>query len=177
MELIPQITFKDVPPSGAVEKIILEKASKLERYYNRIIGCRVAVEAVQQRQHQGKLYSVRIDITVPGSEIVINRIENEDLYVSIRDAFDAAKRKLEAYAERQRGDVKIHEEAPKGRIARLDTSEGYGFIATSDGREIYFHKNSVIRPDFEKLKEGIEVEFLEVQGKKGPQAIRVAASR
>lgn len=177
MELIPQITFKDVPPSDAVEKTIREKASKLERYYSRIIGCRVAVEAVQQRQHQGKLYSVRIDITVPGSEIVINRIENEDVYVAIRDAFDAAKRKLEAFAERQRGEVKIHEEPPKGRIARLETSEGYGFITTSDGREIYFHKNSVIRPDFEKLKEGIEVEFLEVQGKKGPQAIRVAASR
>lgn len=177
MKLKPQVTFKDVPPSEAIESNILEKAAKLERYYNRIMGCRVAVEAVQQRRHQGKLYSVRIDLTVPGSEIVVNKILNEDLYVAIRDAFDAARRKLEAFAEKQRGEVKQHEEPPRGKVTRLVPDEGYGFILTSDGREIYFHKNSVISPEFERLKEGIEVVFVEEQGKKGPQAARVAIAK
>lgn len=177
MKLNPQVTFKDIPPSEAIESVILEKASKLERYYNRIMGCRIAVEAVQQRKHQGKLYSVRIDLTVPGSEIVINKIENEDLYVAIRDAFDAARRRLEAFAEKQRGDIKQHEEPPRGRVARIVAAEGYGFILTSDGREVYFHRNSVINPDFDRLKEGMEVVFIEVQGKKGPQAARVAVAK
>lgn len=177
MKLTPQVTFKDVPPSEAIESNILEKAAKLERYYNRIMGCRVAVEAVQQRRHQGKLYSVRIDLTVPGSELVVNKILNEDLYVAIKDAFDAARRKLEAFAEKQRGEVKQHEEPPRGKVTRLVPDEGYGFILTSDGREIYFHKNSVISPEFERLKEGIEVVFVEEQGKKGPQAARVAIAK
>src|SRR3990170_2097954 len=176
MKLTPQVTFKDIPRSDAVETAILEKVSKLERHSDRIMGCRIAVEAVQQRQHQGKLYTVRIDITVPGGEIVIKRERNEDVYVAIRDAFDAAKRKLDGHAERKRGDVKIHGAPPKGRVVRLFPEEDYGFIETSDGREIYFHRNSVIAPVFDKLKEGTEVVFIEEQGDKGPQALRVTVA-
>ncbi len=176
MKLTPQITFKDIPRSDAIETAILEKTSKLERYSDRIMGCRIALEAVQQRQHQGKLYTVRIDITVPGGEIVIKRERNEDVYVAIRDAFDAAKRKLDGHTERKRGDVKIHEAPPKGRVVKLVPEENYGFIETSDGREIYFHRNSVIAPVFDKLKEGTEVVFIEEQGDKGPQAMRVSAA-
>ena len=138
------------------------------------MGCRVAVESPQRRQHQGKLYTVRIDITVPGEEIVINRVENEDLYVAIRDAFDAANRKLEEQARRQRGDVKAHVEPPRGRVAKIYPDKDHGFIETNDGREIYFHRNSLIDLDFDRLKEGAEVVFLEEQGEKGPQAFRVA---
>ncbi len=175
MKLTPQITFKDIPRSDAVEAAILEKVSKLDRYSDRIMGCRIALEAVQQRQHQGKLFTVRIDITVPGGEIVIKRERNEDIYVVIRDAFDAAKRKLDGHTERRRGDVKMHEAPPQGRVVKLFPDEDYGFIETADGREIYFHRNSVIDPVFDKLKEGTEVVFIEEQGKKGPQAMRVAA--
>jgi ribosomal subunit interface protein len=176
MKLTPQISFKDIPRSDAVETAILEKVSKLEKRSDRIMGCRIALEAVQQRQHQGKLYSVRIDITVPGGEIVIKREKNEDLYVAIRDTFDAATRKLDGHTERQRGDVKIHEAPPKGRVVKLFPEEDYGFIETSDGREVYFHRNSVIDPDFDKLKEGTKVVFVEEQGDKGPQAKRVSAA-
>lgn len=176
MKLAPQITFKDVPRSDAVETAILEKVAKLEKRSDRIMGCRIALEAVQQRQHQGKLYSVRIDVTVPGGEIVIKREKNEDLYVAIRDAFDAATRKLDGHTERKRGDVKIHEAPPKGRVIKLFPEEDYGFIETSDGREIYFHRNSVITPVFDKLKEGTEVVFVEEQGDKGPQAMRVTGA-
>jgi ribosomal subunit interface protein len=176
MKLTPQITFKDIPRSDAVETAILEKVSKLDRHSDRIMGCRIALEAVQQRQHQGKLYTVRIDITVPGGEIVIKREKNEDLYVAIRDAFDAAKRKLDGHSERKRGDVKVHEASPKGRVVKLFPEEDYGFIETSDGREVYFHRNSLIAPVFDKLKEGTEVVFIEEQGDKGPQALRVTVA-
>ena len=103
-----QITFKDIAHSDAVETHIREKAAKLETFYPGIIGCHVPVVLPHKHQHQGKLHNVRIDIKVPGSEIVVNRDKHEDLYVALRDAFDAAKRQVEEYGRRQRGDVKRH---------------------------------------------------------------------
>lgn len=105
-----QITFKDIPHSDAVESHIREKAAKLETFYPNIIGCHVTVETPHKHQHQGKLHNVRIDIKVPGSEIVVNRDKHEDLYVALRDAFDAARRQVEEYGRKQRGDVKRHED-------------------------------------------------------------------
>lgn len=177
MKLIPQITLKNVPHSEAVEARIREKIAKLEQFSDRIMGCRVTVEEPQRRHHQGKLFAVHIDLTVPGKELVVNKVEHEDCYVAIRDAFDAAKRRLEEHSRRQRGDVKSHSEPPRGRVAKIFPFDGYGFIITDDGREIYFHRNSVIEPTFEVLEEGLEVAFLEEQGKEGPQAVRVAVSR
>jgi ribosomal subunit interface protein len=104
-----QITFKDIPHSDAVESHIREKAAKLETFYPHIIGCHVTVELPHKHNHQGKQHNVRIDLKVPGGEIVVNRDKHEDLYVALRDAFDAAKRQVEEYGRKQRGDVKRHE--------------------------------------------------------------------
>ncbi len=109
MQVPLQVTLKDMPQSEAVESRIRDKAEKLGRFYDRIIGCRVVVETPQRHQHQGKLYSVRIDLTVPGAELVANRAQDEDVYVAIRDAFVAITRQLEDFARRQRGEVKTHE--------------------------------------------------------------------
>jgi ribosomal subunit interface protein len=176
MKITPQITLKNVPHSDAVEAKIREKISKLDQFSDRVMSCRVVVEESQRRQHQGKLFSVRIDMTVPGKELVVNRTENEDCYVAVRDAFDAAKRQLEEHTRMRRGDVKVHIESPRGKITKIFPFDGYGFIMTNDGREIYFHRNSVIEPTFDRLEEGVAVSFLEEQGKEGPQAIRVAVS-
>ncbi|MEK9134419.1 MAG: ribosome-associated translation inhibitor RaiA, partial [Pseudomonadota bacterium] len=108
MQIPLQVTLKDMPQSEAVESRIREKADKLGRFYDRINSCRVVVESPQRHQHQGKLYSVRIDLTVPGAELVANRAQDEDVYVAIRDAFVAITRQLEDFARRQRGDVKTH---------------------------------------------------------------------
>ena len=140
------------------------------------MGCRVTVEESQRRHHQGKLFSVHIDMTVPGRELVVNRIENIDLYVAIRDAFDAAKRQLEDHSRKRRGEIKAHAESPRGKVVKIFPFDGYGFIVTNDGREIYFHRNSVIDPSFDRLEEGAEVAFLEEQGAEGPQAVRVAVN-
>jgi len=177
MKLPPQVTLRDIEHSEAIEAKINEKIEKLKQFSDRIMACRVTVESPQRRHHQGKLYTVRIDITVPGTELVVNRVEHEDLYVAIRDAFDAAKRQVEGYVRKQRRDVKSHEEPPHGRVAKLFLDDGYGFIETADGREVYFHKNCVIDHAFEHLAEGTDVVFLEEQGTKGPQAVRVSVSR
>ncbi len=93
--------------------------------------------------------------------------------MAIRDAFDAARRKLQNYARRQRGAVKIHETLPHARIIKLFPEDGFGFLGTADGREIYFHSNSVLEPGFDHTKLGTEVYFIEEQGAKGPQASTV----
>jgi ribosomal subunit interface protein len=104
-----QITFRDIAPSEAIESHIRDKAAKLEEFYPAITGCHVTVEMPHKHKHQGKECSVRIDLHVPGGEIVVNRDRHEDMYVALRDAFDAAKRQLEEYGRKQRGNVKHHE--------------------------------------------------------------------
>ncbi len=177
MRIPLQITFRNIPKSNAIEASINEKATKLDRFYDRIMSCRVVVEESQRRHHQGKLYSVRVDITVPGKELAVSRQENEDVYVAIRDAFNAAVRILEEHSSRSQREVKSHETMPIGRIVRIFPGEAYGFIKTQDNREIYFHRNSVLNEEFSKLKFGAEVTFIEEQGKEGPQAARVAIAK
>ena len=178
MQVPLQISFRDMEPSAAVEDKIRERATKLDRYYERIMACRVVVEAPHRRHHQGKLFHVRVDLTVPQGELVVSREPvnhhaHEDVYVAIRDAFDAAQRRLADYARRQRGDIKVREAPPVVRVSRLFAAEGYGFIAALDGRDIYFHKNSVLNDAFDRLQVGSEVQYVEEQGEKGPQASTV----
>jgi len=178
MKISLQTTFRNMPHSDAIEAKIREKSAKLDRFYERIMSCRVVVEESQSRHHQGKLYSVRIDITVPGKELAVSRQENEDAYVAARDAFDAAERLLEEHGRQQRGVVKKHTEPAMGRIIKIFPESDYGFIITTDAREIYFHRNSVLDElDFSLLKFGTEVSFIEEQGKEGPQAARVAINK
>src|SRR6185369_13218572 len=157
------------------EARIREQVAELGQFYNRLISCRVVIETPHRHQHQGRLYGVRIDLSVPGRELVIGREPSqhhahEDVYVAMRDAFDAARRQLEDHARRERGQTKRHQPADEGRVARLFAEPGYGFIETPDGREIYFHRNSIVDGSFERLEVGTAVRFVEEPGEKGPQA-------
>lgn len=115
MPLTPQITFRGMSSSPSVEANLRGHIEKLESFYDRIMNCRVMVET-SHRHHQGNLYHIRIDLTVPGGELVISRNppkqEYEDIYVAIQDAFDAIERKLKDYVQRQRGEVKTHAVSP-----------------------------------------------------------------
>lgn len=178
MQIPLEITFHQVEPSEAVEAKIKEKVEKLARFHDRVIGCRVVVEAPHSHHHKGKLYAVRLYITVPNGELVINKDQHdkrahEDIYVALRDAFDAGLRRLESYAQKQRGDVKAHEGPPMGRVSLLERDAGYGNIETVTGRLIYFHRNSLLNGDFESLDLGRAVTFVEEQGIDGPQASTV----
>ncbi len=174
MQLPLQITAPDFPLSEAVEAEIREKAAKLDKYYDGIIRCRVTITAPVGHHHRGGPFAVRLALTVPGTELVVNRQAAEELVVAIREAFDALRRQLEDYARRQRGVVKSHETAPHARVSKLFRTEGYGFLETADGREVYFHANSVLPPGFSHLEIGTEVRFTEEQGAEGPQASTVA---
>ncbi len=178
MRLPLQITYRDLLPSEAVDRCIRERAERLGQFCDRITSSRVVVESQHHRHHQGALYHVRIDLTAPGDEIIVSRDpgmhrSHEDVYVAIRDAFDAVRRRLEDYARRHRRQTKVHEAAPHGRIVRLDVKNDYGFIGTPDGREIYFHRNSIVNAEFDRLQEGDVVRFHEEAGDMGPQASTV----
>jgi len=116
MQIPMQITIRDIEHSEALETHIREKVTKLDEFFTHIMSCRVVVEMPHKHHHQGKQFNVRIDIGVPGNEIVVNRDHSEDVYIALRDAFSAAKRQLEDYARKIRGDVKTHE--PKSTIER-----------------------------------------------------------
>ncbi|MGE0746076.1 MAG: HPF/RaiA family ribosome-associated protein [Rhodospirillales bacterium] len=109
------ITFKGIDPSPAVEARVRERTARLERFHPRIGHCTAVVEAPHRHQHKGRIYSIRLDVRVPGGDIVVNREPgqdhaHEDIMVAVRDAFDAMERQLEDRARRQRGDVKTHAE-------------------------------------------------------------------
>ena len=178
MEKNAQITFRNLDRSPALEAEILEHIEKLSRFYGAIIGCRVVIEARHKHHRQGNHYHVRVDVSVPGGEVVANREPDEhhahtDAYVAIRDAFDATYRQLEDFARRHDQRRKVHEAPPHGRIAELHGEQGYGRIATADGRSVYFHRNSVVDADFDRLRIGSEVRFDEEMGERGPQASTV----
>ena len=109
MQLPVQITYRGMPSSAAIEDAIRDRVAKLEQFHARIMSCRVVVEQPGKHKHQGKEFVVHVDLKVPGGEIAVNRDHHEDVYVALRDAFDAARRKLEDYAREKRGDVKHHE--------------------------------------------------------------------
>jgi ribosomal subunit interface protein len=178
MQLPLQLTFRNLDPSPAVEADVREKATKLDQFYDHIMACRVVVEAHHKHHHKGNLYHVRIDLTVPDEELVVSREPHEhhaheDAYVAVRDAFDAARRQLEDYVRRRDQRMKRHQAPPHGRISQLHPEDDYGRIETPDGRDIYFHKNSLLNADFADLEIGTEVRFDEEAGDLGPQASTV----
>lgn len=199
VQVAVQVTLRNIPFPELIEPEIHERALKLERYYNRIMSCRVLVERTHRHHLDGNRFHVRIDLGVPGGEIVVNRNSNlhgekQDLdkererkqdevqavrkhvHVAVREAFDAARRRLQDYARRQRGDTKLHQLPLHGLVVRL-SPDGYGFIATSEGREIYFHRHSLIDSSFDNLQVGAEVAFTEEAGEQGPQASTVRPLR
>lgn len=178
MQLPLQITTRHMDPSPALEARIRELVDRLNKFSPNITRCHVIVEAPHRHHHQGKLFDVRIDITVPGSEIAIrhthpNHHSHEDVYVALRDAFRAARRKLEDYERERHRPPKPRVGPPRGRVSEINHAEGFGRIETDDGRLIYFHRNSVVNGSFEKLSVGTEVRFHEVPGDEGPKASTV----
>jgi cold shock CspA family protein/ribosome-associated translation inhibitor RaiA len=186
--------------SAQVQAWIEQEAAKLSEFYDRIMHCRVVVELPHRHQRWGSRYHVRIDLTVPGGELVVKRepslhgsiqhtldarmakhlevkVPHRELRQAIDDAFKAMGRRLQDYARRQRGDVKAHEPTPRGRVSKLLPTERYGFLETAGGREIYFHENSVLNDGFRDLKLGATVTFAEEEGAKGPQASTVKLLR
>lgn len=184
MQIPLSITFRNMGPSEAIERNIREHAEKFDLLFPRIMSCRVVVEAPRRHKHKGNLFRVSIDLKVPGREIVATGAgagagaknqAHQDVYVAIRDAFHAVSRRLQDHARRAQGSIKMHEPPAHGKVVKLFPIEGYGILLTSDGQEVYFHKNSVVEKGFNSLKRGSEVRVTITEGEsdKGAQASTV----
>lgn len=171
-----QITFKGMEASPALESRIREKTERLGRFADFILRCHVTLEAAHRHHHKGRLYRARIEIDVPRGRIVAGDTgpqdhAHEDAHVATRDAFDAATRQLEDHVRRLGGAVKHHEPAlVPGTVARFVAGQDYGFIETTDGTEVYFHRNAVAKDGFDRLKVGDHVRVAVTEGDDGPQA-------
>jgi cold shock CspA family protein len=197
--IAPIVTLRDVRARELANKLVRDEIEKICTFFPRIMACRVMVESPHRHHILGSQYKIRIDLTMPGGEIVIthqpslhSRAErlgearflkqlelnraHRRLRQAIGDAFKVAGRRLQDYARRRRGSVKTHERLPAGHVSRLFKKKGYGFIDAEDGRDIYFHENAVLNGAFKKLTIGTTVRFAEEQGEKGPQASTVQAA-
>lgn len=178
-----EISFRDVEKTPDLEALINRKAAKLEQVSDKITSLRVSVEQDQKAQKLGNPCRVRLDINVPpGHEFAIRRESSEghlhkDPAMLLREAFDAAWRKLRKIKEKQQGKVKTHpEQETNALVLRLFPEDDYGFLKSVDGQDVYFHRNSVVEQDFDALREGDGVTFTAVMGDKGLQATSVHMS-
>ncbi len=174
-----QITFRDIPPSDPVRDYVTKHTQKLDTFHPRITSCHVALECPHRHRLHGKDYRVRVDVKIPGHEVVVQRdpgddIRHQDLYAAIDEVFDEAGRLLLEQSRMDRQQVKHHEPARRrGRVKKIFHYEGFGFLETPEGDEVYFHRNSVLHGAFQRLAIGSEVRFVEEDGDKGPQASSV----
>jgi ribosome-associated translation inhibitor RaiA/cold shock CspA family protein len=181
MQIPLEIRFHNLDPSPSLESEIRDRASKLDQLYDRLIGCRVAIEAPHRQHRTGNVFEVHIELSVPGSDLVVSRephkvklrYANPDVRTSLRDAFKAAERQLKDFKQQIRGDVKLHDPMFQGQIARLDPEADHGFLLNNAGSMLYFHRNSVMGDGFDALKLGDAVHYVEVIGDTGPIASKV----
>jgi cold shock CspA family protein/ribosome-associated translation inhibitor RaiA len=175
-----QISFRGMESSPSVEAQVRRRADELQQFSDRVSACRVMLEAINRRHRRGTIYNVRVGLAVPGGEVVVNRASgedhaHEDLHVAIRDAFDAARRRLQDHMRRLDGQTKLHEAQPIGRIARVFAERHYAFLETAEGAEVYVHRNAVVDGGFDRLEVGDRVHYVidPEEGEKSAQASTV----
>jgi cold shock CspA family protein/ribosome-associated translation inhibitor RaiA len=180
MQIPVQIVAQGLELDDPARETIRAHAAKLETFFDRIMGCRVTV-SVPNRWPQGNplTHRVRIDLTVPRGELVVRRQPNPNLLDAIQDAFRVAGRRLQDYVRELPDGVSPEARVRPGRahVIRLFPWEGFGFLQTPDGKEIYFHRNSVLHGGFDRLEVGTEVHYAEEEGDRGPQASSVEIRR
>jgi cold shock CspA family protein len=172
-----QIGFHNMESSPALEQRVRERFEKLERRYDNLISARIVIEAPHKQPHKSTV-GISLSIGVPGRDVVVKREQrvlesNQHVIYVINEAFEAAERQLEDYAQVRRHDVKAHEaENQYGHVARLYREQSYGFIETRERQEIYFHRDVVRNGSFDDLAEGSEVLYTlaDGEGPMGPMA-------
>jgi cold shock CspA family protein/ribosome-associated translation inhibitor RaiA len=180
MQTAPELIFHDVDRSTWVENYVLERVQRLERFADGITSCRVSLSKDQASHHKGNRYSVMVEVRTPpnhdlaAKKAKVIRDMPTQLPALINLAFGALERQLKKTAQLRRGEEKSHENGqPHGIVEKL-FDEGYGFLrALDDDRQVYFHRNSVLHGDFDRLAVGTEVRFTPQDGDDGPQASSV----
>lgn len=180
MQIQPEIKFHDVDRSPWVETYIGERVQRLERFAEGITSCHVTLTQEQASHTKGNRYSVMVAVRLPpNNDLAVRKMKDirdmpAQLPALINLAFGAIERQLKkAAALRREERLRADREQPHGMVEKL-FAEGYGFIRTlDDDRQYYFHRNSVLHDDFDRLAVGTEVRFSAEEGDKGPQASSV----
>lgn len=178
MQIPLETTFQDVDRSEWSENFIRRQTDRLDRYADHITSCRVTVSQPHRHQHSGRPWRVRVEVTVPPGHVLDAVAEplavetTVELRTVIRDAFKAMEKQLLRLKELQRGDVKSHD-GPTALVIRLFPDQEFGFLRSPQGEEIYFHRNSVLHQEFERLAIGTEVRYEAELGERGLQATSV----
>ncbi|BAZ68882.1 MAG: HPF/RaiA family ribosome-associated protein [Pelatocladus maniniholoensis HA4357-MV3] len=183
MKIPPEITYRNVEKTNAIDALINEKITKLEQVCNYLSSCHIVIEKVHDRPRSGSPHRVRIDMTIPPGHELVAESNPPDvnqyppLEAVIRDAFQAAIRQLRDLTEQQRESDKAKTndsaEQTTALVTKLFSQQGYGFIKTLDGEEVYFHRNSVLHDEFDRLEIGTGVHCFVELGEEGPQASTV----
>lgn len=172
-----ELRFIGMDVSASVEAAAIDKANKLDQFRPDIMTCRATIELADKHRHQGKTYSVRVDVTVPGHEFSVDRVHDEDVYVALREAFDDMKRQLQDSARRVQGQVKQHVLPLHGEVVRFADEGRCGFIRADDGDEYWFGPDNVAGVPYEHLDVGTHVQFVPELAAEGRQAKRVSVGR
>jgi cold shock CspA family protein len=179
MQITPEIEFQGMTGTPQIQAAIEKHVAALEQRWDRVTACRVVLKGPGLHHRTGGLYEIHIRIALPdGREVNVERNpsadkRHSDLTFAINDAFKHARRQLQDQLRSAQGQVKRHEGPPIGRVVRIDPSGEFGFLETSDGQEIYFHRNSVLDDGFARLSVGSRVTFAEEPGDRGVQASTV----
>lgn len=178
MTIALHVNYRGLEPSDALTSRIQGHIDYLESHFPRV--GRVNVTVTLLNHHNGNLasYRVAIEADVAGGRLFVDHepetAQRENAYLALSEAFDAIAQQLRRHEERLRRETKTHEPSLlEGSVIKLFAYEGFGFIGTADGREVYFNENSVLGGGFERLEIGAAVRFCEEMGDKGPQASTV----
>ncbi len=182
-----EIAFRNIESSEAAEAAIRDHVARLERMYGRMTTCRVRVDQRNQNVNESIPPVVHIDISVPGHKDIVvaheadhlqRKYQVPDLRNAINEAFRIAERQLGKYKDKlsdhgvaERG----HEAANefRGQVAELTPAKDFGYILTKEGGLLYFHRNSLLNGEFDGLRRGDEVSYVEQAGDTGPSASKV----
>jgi ribosome-associated translation inhibitor RaiA/cold shock CspA family protein len=186
MQIQPEIAFHNIEKIDWAEDQILNHIERLEEIYDRLITCRVRVDQRNDNANHTIPPVVRIEISVPGNKDIVvahepdhlqRKFQAPDLKNAINEAFRIAEDRLARYKDQltDRTAPGTHEAANEllGQVAEITPVEDFGFLLTASGSLLYFHRNSLLSGDFDSLKTGDEVRYVEAVGDTGPIATKV----
>ena len=104
----PTITYRGMPHSPAMDARIIELAASLDQFATNISYCHVVIDEADRHRSKGNLFGVRVDMRIPGHEIVATHQQHEDAYVAINEAFGVISRQLEEYRRKRRNSSARH---------------------------------------------------------------------
>jgi ribosome-associated translation inhibitor RaiA/cold shock CspA family protein len=190
MQIQPEIAFHNLESSEGAEAMIRDHVARLEKIYDRLTACRVRVDQRNQNPTRSIPPVVHIEISVPGHKDIVvahepdhlqRKFQAPDLHNAIHEAFRIAELRLSKYKDKltDRTSEQAHEAVNEftGQVAELTPEKDFGFLMTKEGGLLYFHRNSLLSGNFDELRRGDDVTYVEDMGDTGPTASKVRAAR